>query len=437
MGRFFAILKLSVKYLYRYRRRYIFLLTAISLCFAVVTFITSTKDGMYENVYYVGQSHYAGDIIIRCHDAGGEGYRLNQNEITAVLNAVQTAGINPKHTILRTLYFDNAAVFFNGNAIPIRYVVGCDWENEAFLFNKMTDFENKPVNPITGGDGIVLSLPTAQALGAKVGDSVILEIETNNGHANTGSFILKEIIKDASIFSYYKVFISRTSLNRLKLYDENDCSIIGLFFDNPDKSEKKRVALQKTLSKYLNTGALVYNRDDSNKEAEKIAGGRVFFIYSLPVYLSELSYLLDSMNIIAYVIYIMMLLIIMVSITVTYRLILHERTKEIGIMITIGFAGTDLRLVLLTEMIFLGIISLVLGFIFSFFLSWAASFISFSWLPSFDIFLKNGKLFPLYRPYTALVNIIIIFFMLFFLTLFPSLRITRKKIPTLLSGEAL
>lgn len=437
MRRFSAIIKLAVKYLYRYRRRYIFLLTALSLCFAVVTFITSTKDGMYENVYYVGQSHYAGDIVIGCHDVGGDGYRLNQNEITAVLDAVQTAQINPKHTILRTMYFDNAAVFFNGNTIPIRYVVGCDWENEAFLFNKMTNYENKPVNPVSGDDGIVLSLPTAQALGAKVGDSVILEIETNNGHANTGSFILKEIVKDASIFGYYKVFISRTSLNSLKLYDKNDCSVIGLFFDNPSASERKRIALQRTLSEHFNTGALVYKRDDIYKEVEKINEGRVFFIYSLPVYLSELSYLLDSMNIIAYIIYIMMLLIIMVSIIVTYRLILHERTKEIGIMITIGFAGTDLRLVLLTEMILLGIISLVLGYIFSFILSWAASFISFSWLPSFDIFMKNGKLFPLYRSSTTLVNVIIIFLMLFFLTLFPSLRITRKKIPALLSGEAI
>jgi ABC-type lipoprotein release transport system permease subunit len=230
MGRLSVILKLAVKYLYRYRRRYVFLLIALSLCFAVVTFITSTKDGMYENVYYVGQSHYAGDLIIRCYDTGGDGYNLSQNEIKAVLNAVQISGINPKHTVLRTMYFDNASVFFNGNVIPIRYAVGCDWEKEAFLFSKMTNFENKPAAPVTGDDGIVLSLPTAQALGAKIGDSVILEIKTNNGHTNTGAFILKEIVKDVSIFGYYKVYISRTSLNRLKLYDDNNCSVIGLFF---------------------------------------------------------------------------------------------------------------------------------------------------------------------------------------------------------------
>jgi putative ABC transport system permease protein len=437
MGRFFAIFKLALKYLYRYRRRYIFLLTALSLCFAVVTFITSTKDGMYENVYYVGQSHYAGDLIIRCYDDGGDGYNLNQNDITAILNAVQVSGINPKHTVLRTMYFDNASVFFNGNAIPIRYVVGCDWENEAFLFSKMTNSENKPVDPITGDDGIVLSLPTAQALGAKIGDSVILEIGTINGQRNTGAFILKEIVKDVSIFGYYKAYVSRTSLNRLKLYDDGNCSIVGLFFDKPRMSEKKRAVLQKTLPQYLKTGEIVYNRDASNKAIDKINGERVFFIYSLPVYLSELSYLLDSMDITAYVIYIMMLLIIMVSTIVTYRLILHERSKEMGIMVTIGFAGRDIRLVLLTEIILLGIISLVLGFVFSYIFSWAVSFISFSWMPSFEIFMKNGRLSPLYLPSTTLVNITIIFLMLFFLTLLPSFRVSRKKIPALLSGEAI
>ena len=327
MERFLAVVKLGIKYLYRYRRRYIFLLTALSLCFAIVTFITSTKDGMYENVYYAAQSHYAGDFIVRCHDTttDGESFKLTKDERAAVLNAVQAAGIKSKHTVLRTTHFGGATVFFNGSAVPLRYVTGCDWENEEFLFNKMTNINNQPVSVFSGDDGIILSLPTAQALGAKTGDSVVLEIKTGGGEINTGVFIVKEIVQDISIFGYYKAFVSRISLNRLKLYDDDNFSIMGFFFDNAAISEKNRKILRETLSEKIKTAELVYNRDDIDKALKKVTNERVFFLYSLPVYLSELAYLLDSLNIIAYVIYGMMLLIIMVSTTVTYRLILHDR----------------------------------------------------------------------------------------------------------------
>ncbi|MCL2602501.1 MAG: hypothetical protein FWD91_06775, partial [Treponema sp.] len=63
MEKFFVLVKLGFKYLYRYRRRYSFLMAALVFCFAIVTFITSMKDGMYDNLYHTAQSHYAGDIV--------------------------------------------------------------------------------------------------------------------------------------------------------------------------------------------------------------------------------------------------------------------------------------------------------------------------------------------------------------------------------------
>jgi hypothetical protein len=68
MEKSLAIFKLGIKYLYRYRRRYYFLLAALIFGFMIVTFITSQKDGMYDSVYYSAQSHYAGDIVAMGYD---------------------------------------------------------------------------------------------------------------------------------------------------------------------------------------------------------------------------------------------------------------------------------------------------------------------------------------------------------------------------------
>jgi putative ABC transport system permease protein len=288
-----------------------------------------------------------------------------------------------------------------------------------------------------GDDGIIISVPTAKQLFAKMGDSVTVEVKTKTGQKNTGRFIIKGIIADASIFGYYKAYVSRSSLKRLLVYGGGDCSSIGFFFDNPAAVEEKRAALRNILAEKIQTGPLVYDRDEMEKETDGSWEGTKTFLFTLPVYMSEISDLLDAMNILTYFLYVMMLLIILVSAVVTYRLILHERTKEMGVMRAIGFYGADLRLVLWTEIATLGFISLIAGFFLAWILTRALSFVSFDWFPGFDIFMKNGKLAALFLPRAIFVNVASIFILLFAAVIFPAFRASRKNLPGLLSGEPL
>jgi len=438
MEKYFAVLRLGIRYLYRYRRRYFFLFAALVLGFAVVTFITSIKDGMYDSVYYSAQSHYAGDIVAIGYDTDTSwdySHRLGKKEIAAIFDAADLSGIAPKHTVLRTHCGSNAIVHFNGETVLLKNLVGCDWDAESFLFDKMTF--NVPPEPFTGDDCIVLSVPAALKLGAVIGDSVIIEADTRFGQKNTGLFVVKGIVEDNSIFGYFKGYISRLSLNQLMSYENDDCSSVGFFFDDPSEAEKKRVLLQERLAGNVQLGPIVYNRHGLTAERDKPWKGIRVFLYTLPVYLSEISYLLDAMNLLTYFLYTMMLLIILVSAAVTYRLILHERSREMGIMRSIGFNGGDLRIVLWTEIIVLGIISMIFGFLLALILCWSVSFLSFSWFPGFDIFLKNGRLTAMFLPQTMLINVTFLLFVLFLLALAPSFRVSAKKLPELLSGEAL
>jgi len=438
MEKFCAVFRLGLKYLYRYRRRYGFLMTALVFCYAIITMITSIKDGMYDSVYYTAQSHYAGDIVAVGHDAdfaGNYAPHLERNEISAILNAADRAGINPRYTVLRTIYGSEGVIFFNGTAIQLKYLIGSDWDREAHLLSKMNFEERYDLLP--GDDGIIISAPIAQRLGAKMGDSVMLELVTRWGQKNTGMFIIKGIVKDASIFGYFKAYISRLSLNRLIVFDDEDCSSVGFFLDDPGAAELERGRLQDLLSEQVQLGPLVYDRDQMTLEINRPWDGIRVFLYTLPVYLSEIANLLNAMNIITYLLYGMMLLIILVSATVTYRLILHERAREMGVMRVIGFYGSDLRLVLWSEVFVMGLIALAAGFVLALVLNWAISLISFSWFPSFEIFTKNGSLKSLYLPGTMLTNIAFIYIVLFIMALFPSFRASRKNLPGLLSGEPL
>ena len=441
MDKHFSLLRLGIKYLYRYRRRYGFLLTVLVFGFAVVTFITATKDGMYNSVYYSAQAHYAGDIVaVGYNSRFGRSFHMEQNEISAVLNAAYYAGINPRHIVKRTLFGNRGVIHFNGIAVALKYVVGCDWENEAFLFAEM-NFDGQPILP-AGDDGILISAPVARQLGARIGDSVLLEIDTRWGQRNTGRFIVSGIVNDFSIFGYHKIYISRLTLNRLILLGDNDASSVGFFLYDRRAAEQKRQLFQKALlqeaqASQFHVGALVHNRHELETEINRPWDGIKVFLLTLPVYLSEISDLMGAMDIITYFLFAMMLVIIFVSAAVTYKLILHERTTEMGIMRAMGFYGGDLRLVLWVEIIALAIISLFAGFLLARFFSLIVSFMPFSWFPSFEIFMNNGRLMPLYLPQRILINMSSVFMALVAATLVPSFRVSQKKLTELLSGEPL
>ncbi|MDR2730397.1 MAG: FtsX-like permease family protein [Treponema sp.] len=435
MEKFTALCKLGIKYLYRYKKRYAFLLAALVFGFGIVTLMTSLKDGMYSNVYYSAQSHYAGDIIAVGYDSDTGILHMEYNEISTIINISDSINFKPDHTVLRTLFGEYGVIYFNGNAVRLKYVVGCDWETEGHLFSKM-DFVTQPEKPF-GGSTIILSEPVARQLGAVTGDSIILEVDTRWGQKNTGIFIVEGIVYDSSIFGYYKVYISRLILNRLLLFNDTDCSTVGFFFGSISNIEQKRLCLQNALADNIQTGSLVYNREELSRETGQWVPGIRIFLFTLPVYLSEISDLLDAMNILTYFLYGMMLIIILVSAAVTYRLIIHERAHEMGIMRSIGFYGGDLRLVLWIEILSLGIVSLVLGFLLALLLNRVMSFMSFSWFPSFEIFQKDGKLSVLYLPETVFANVALVFFVLFCAAFFPSLGASKKKLPVLLSGEVL
>jgi ABC-type lipoprotein release transport system permease subunit len=428
------LVPLAAKYLFRYRRRYLFLFFALTFGVGIITLITSIKDGMYENVYNSAQSHYAGDIISVGYDQGAlHIYHLEKTQIDAILQTIAETNLGPKHIVQRTLFGEKGVLYYNGAAVRQKYVIGVDWENEADFFNGLSYLEPPPY-PLSGDNTIVLSAPVAKELGLHAGDQLILEVETRWGQKNTGVFIVGGIVDDASIFGYYKSYVSRTILNMLLFYFPDECSNVGVFFPDRRDIEKKRLIFQEALEKKIQTGPLVYDREELAEETAKPWAGIKVFLLTMPVYLSEIADLLGAMNILAYALFAMILVIICVSAIVTYRLILHERIREMGTMRTIGFQEADLRRILVMETLGLGFFSLISGFMMAGLLSWAIGFLPLSWFPSLEIFMKGGRLTSLYLPGTVMTNSIAMLCLLILAVWIPAFLSFRKPLAVMLSG---
>jgi ABC-type lipoprotein release transport system permease subunit len=406
---------------------------ALAFGFGIVTLITSVKDGMYENVYNSAQGHYAGDIITVGNDKDtGSQIHMTENERDAILQTIAETNINPRQVVMRTHFSEKGMLYYNGAALRLKYVIGVDWDKETSYFDNLTYQERQ--TGMAGEDTILLSAPVAQSLGAHTGDRLILETETRYGQSNTGAFVVGGIVEDSTIFGYYKAYVSRPALNRLLLYREGECSMIGMFLNGQRAAESRKAAFHDALAGKIQTGPLVRDRDELAHERDQPWEGVKIFVITIPVYLSEVADLLGAMNIIAYFLYGMMLAIILVSALVTYRLILHERSREVGTMRAIGFYEGDVRRILVTETIGLALLSLLAGFAFSLLAFAVLRLIPFSWLPSFEIFMKDGRLMILYLPRTLLINLAAVLSLLLAAVWFPAFRSSRTPLPGILSG---
>jgi ABC-type lipoprotein release transport system permease subunit len=386
---------------------------------------------MTDSVYYSAQSHYAGDIVIAGYK-NATGTRQRISESAKVMDAIRAADTDPAHVVMRTIFPEQGMLFYNGAAIRQKYVIGVDWENETDYFSKL-NYEAPTEGSLGDGD-MIISDPVARELNARTGDRLVLEVETETGQKNTGSFIVRGIVRDSTIFGYYKCYISRRALNSLMRFQPEECSVFGIYLKDHGSVNKAVNSLQRKLEKSVLTSPLVADRGGFREKRDEDWPGIRHFVLPLAVHLSEVADLLRAMQLITYFLYAMMLLIILVSATVTYRLILRERTREIGTMRAIGFYEMDILAILLFEVFFLCVLSVVLGYFAAVFLAYCVSFLPFDWMPSFEIFMKNGRLEALFLPKTLLLNIFLVLCILAPAVWFPAFSVSRNPLPEMLAG---
>jgi ABC-type lipoprotein release transport system permease subunit len=433
-----SIFPLALKYLLRYRRRYLFLATALCIGFGIVTVIVTQKDGMVENVYHSAQSHYAGDIVLLGRDMNsGRKNHIDFGAASAIVKAVDDSGIRYIGIVKRTILMSYERLYFNGNALDLKYTVGIDWDNERDYLALLNWRDG--VYDVPSDDTIYISAPIAARLGAVRGDSLVMEVLTRYDQKNTGNFIIGGIIEDYSLFGFYKVYVSRKTLNRLAEFDEEDASHIGVFVPEANRLDDGREVIYQELKQWIDVAPPPQDRDEwdalIDKQSEDGSRFRIYLL-NLAVYLSEVSQILEALNLLTYFLYVIMLLIILVSAVVTYRLILHERTRELGTMRAIGFKGRDIRLVLILETFMLGTVSIIAGLVLSLAINWGFSQIPFTWIPSFEIFMKNGRLAAKYSAASLALNSLAVYSILILAVWFPAFATSRQNLPEMLAAGA-
>lgn len=433
--RFFHATALSARYLFGHFRKYLFLFIALSFGFAFITVITSLSAGMRDAVFQAAQLHYGGDLFVLGFDRSSHRMMIRVADAEAVGEAIDASRLKPQAILYRTNCFEKAVLYFNGKAVRQKNVFGVDWDAEAALFNAvdMSRGESGKVN-LDGGDTIIISAPVAKLLGARVGDTVLLQVDTLTGQKNSADLRITGIISDASLFGYYRSFMDRRALNALLGMDSDEYSSAGLLFSDLKGITEKAARLHYAVSSLLQAAPYMANRDDFSYQLSRSWDGVRYFVLSLPVYVSQVTELLFALQGGSYILFAMMLLIVFTSSVLTYRLILHERRMEFATMQAMGLGEGSLFAVLFFEGAILTLLSTLCGFLFSHVILFILSRFSYDAIPGFEIFLRNGRLSADFSPATIAANVGIVFSAVVLALLGPALKSLRAGLAQVLAG---
>ena len=345
-------------------------------------------DGMLSALENKARIYYGGDYQFM---GGSKDYELFDYE--NYIEDLRT--IFPENTLIAPRFDYNdgyAALYFEGVGVRQRVIKGVDFTIEKELFSTL-NFKSGSIDEMAGSDGILLSAAIAEILEVQTGDSITMMVKTKKQGINTVELVVKGIFADSSLFGMYTSYMDINCLRNAYKYPENCINRICITLPPEYEAEALapmyQAALEEKYPMYeqVKVKQLFYDhRSDM--------GFPNYALITLSSNLSDVQILIDAMKLMSAFIILILMLIIIIGVSSTFRVIVIKRINEIGIYKAIGMRYGKIMGMLLTETMLLVITGCFSGLLFALILCLFARFINLSFIPAFDIFLKNGVLVP-------------------------------------------
>lgn len=384
-------LKMGLRSLLYRKKQYTSLFLVCMVGVGISLFCLFLVEGMLNSLEDKAKLYYGGDFTF----IGGKN-DLTLPNVDSFIE--QLVPVFPEGSVISSRFdfdADYSSFYFEGTEARQRVIKGIDFSKEMELFQGFNYLEGNSLN-MAGSNGVLLSEPIAETLGVQVGDSITFLLKTTKGYTNTVVLEVHGIFRDSSLFGMYTSYMDINCLR--KSYDVAQTWANRICIDFPADfkiTQEKVEAFQSQLEQKFTMFPLVDDKEIFYQPLlSKSFSEPHYALVDLYANLEDLKVLIDAMKIIAAFVILILMVIIMVGVSSTYRVIVMKRINEIGIYKAIGMNRMGIFSVLLSETSLLILVGCVAGMIFSWILCRVISCFSFSFIPAFDIFLVDGKLLP-------------------------------------------
>ena len=385
-----SILRVAWRNYWRNLGRYRLLIIALAAAVAIQVTILGTILGLTDTLRAKAARYFGGHVVVLGYGAGN---RSQIPDIRHVEEALRAAAVRGATLVRRSLYYrTNATLFFAGNQHGQRRLIGVDWDSEQALLGSL-DLVSGRLPWDNDEPAILVSSVTARARKLQAGDEVLVSGTTEAGQRNTTVLVVAGIFDDPSLFGFTS-YLSMAEVNRLLDVDPERISEIGLFLPphaNPNRQARRVLA---ALGQRLPVYPLFTNQDERDRASmsrDRSAPTR-YGVITLDANLAEIRNLLDAMAILAGFLILLFLTIVVIGVANTYRMIVYERTREIGTMRALGLTRPQAAWLFLIEALLLGACGAAIGFGIGVVMLSILSLVDFSAQEALLMFLSRGRL---------------------------------------------
>ena len=392
------IIALAARSIMGRRRQYFPLFLVCAVCSGVSFFALFLSNGMSEAFRDKARIYYGGDFQLL---GGRTSIQIDDTEGTLALIKPL---LPPGALIASRIAAGGKAnsLFYEGEEVPLRVIMGVDFEVEQGLFSRFTyasadcEAARNPAS-LAGSRGILLSERTAARLGAREGDSVTLFCRTVQGYLNSVDFRVAGVFLDSSVLGLYTAYCDVEALRAAMGMPANVSTRISFIFPQPPSS-KDIAGFQASFSCVLNMYPLVSDKKlfyDDVLYRRLFKDAPAYAIITLDANQEDVEELSAAMNAVFAAIIFMLSLIIIAGVASAYRVIVLKRVSEIGVYMSIGMRSRRIAALLFLETMLILAGGTACGLLLCGILCRAARLIDLTSIPGIDIFLNQGVLAPL------------------------------------------
>ena len=387
-----SIASMALKNLARQKRRSILLGGAIAFGILIITVVNGLSGSLISSLEANISNLVSGHIFLRGTEKTDKGrvlYTLKDDQrFDAAVAKLQV----PYKYISKTTVAQQATLISDFGT-SYQSVTGADLGNGSYLHDRMTIVEGD-LDSFPGSDKILISEGMAKKLEVRLGDRISVQTDTITGQQNVLDFFVGAIYKDPGVAAALAgAYADLPRVNLLRDVPQGEYNIYGIFLEDVSTADFWGAKLYEELkAQDIPLWKRGTPQDLVKLFRDETWSGIKYSLFTLNDALSFIKGIFQSLNLIAFLILLVLFVVIMVGITNTYRMIVYERTREIGTLRALGMQRPSIRNLFLFEAVFLGIAGILTGFFLGVVVLVILSWIDLSAWKDFNILLKDNHL---------------------------------------------
>jgi putative ABC transport system permease protein len=395
------LLALAFRNLVRQKRRTGLLAAAVALGFASICLLLGLTGGMVANLKNNMSHAYGGHVFVKAEE-----WNANGNVVSVVTKPEQLeAALGPKD-LLRAFYrrsaIETTLVF--GTKTAQANLTGIEWEKETEVRASLTAVSGTLPEVLNEGQ-LVLNTALATRLGVQPGDPLLVKFKNQEGQQSVIDATVAAVVQTSGngLFnsdSYVTLAQANQMLGlqrgqyqtlNVMLYDLGQQAVVAASLEKALLLEGN-VQLRQKNQTAGGPGEQMLDRLLGTDESQPRWSGPRYSVSVLDDFLSMFVSVIGTLESVSFVIFLILIAVIVLGISNTFRMILRERTVEIGTLRALGLRRKGIVILFLGEAAAVLALGLVAGALLALLIGGGFSAFPVNLGDALNLFLDGGKL---------------------------------------------